>query len=53
MVKKLMAVAVLALTAVPVLASEATYDQRNGTTLAQSKGSESRPAPCACGCPHR
>lgn len=53
MMKKLIAIAALSLTAVPVLASDVTYDQRNAAALSQQKGSEARPTPCSCPCPNR
>jgi len=50
MLTKIVAAALLMLTAAPVFASDASYDQRE---LAKSSQQESAPRAVACACPCR
>ncbi len=56
MLTRLIAVALLMLAAVPVLASDASYDQRNlaasSQTAASAQTKDSQPRTAACSCPH-
>jgi len=56
MLTRIIAVALLMLTAAPVLASDAGFDRRNlaasQSASPQTKGSQTQPSACSCACRH-